>query len=145
MICMKMRAQLKQLLNQFDKYVDSHIDTALSVTESIKGILASPVADVLTAVIPGTIDDIIRQKLLSALDKAITVLTIADDCKQYTDVPARLNCFIQHLRQLAPGLQDAILQKLASILSRELDGLRLAQNLYDLFTQAKYSAAKSQA
>jgi len=140
---MKMRAQLKKLLNQFDSYVDSHIDTALQVTEAIKDVLASPVADALTVVIPGTIDNVIRTQLLAALDKAISLLTIVDDCKQYTDMPAKLNCFVAQLQKLAPGLQDAILQKLASILSGQLDGQRLAQNLYDLFTQAKYSAAKN--
>ena len=143
MICTKMKSQLKSLLRDFDSYVDTHIDTALKITEALKNLLSSPVADILTAIIPGDLDNTIRQDLITALGKAITVLTIADNCKQYTDVNALLNCFIQQVQQRDPQLQEALLQKLASLLVSQLDGQRLTQTLYDLYTQAKYTASKS--
>ncbi len=143
MLCTKMKGQIKALLRDFDNFVDNHIDTALQITTALKNLLSSPVADVLTAIIPGDIDDTIKQDLIAALGKAIDVLTIADNCKQNTDVNALLACFIQQVQQRDPQLQDAILQKLASLLAAHLDGQRLKQNLYDLYTQGKYAATKS--
>ena len=143
MFCTKMKSQIKALLREFDNYVDDHIDMALKITTALKNVLTSPVADVLTAIIPGDIDDTIKQDLITALGKAIDVLTIADNCKQYTDVNALLVCFVQQVQQRDPQLQDAILQKLASLLAGHLDGQRLKQNLYDLYTQGKYAASKS--
>ena len=142
MFCTKIKGQLKSLLRQFDNYVDTNIDTALKITTGLKNILSSPTADIITAIIPGDIDNTIRQQLINALSKAVEVLTIADVCKQYTDVNDKLNCFVEQLKLRDPQLQDAILQKLASLLTSGLDGQRLKQSLYDLYTQAKFSATK---
>ncbi len=144
MLCTKIRLGLKGLLKKFDNYVDAHIDTALKITTDLKKVLSSPVADIITAIIPGDADNKIQAHLVSALSKSIEALTIADSCKEVTDVNENLKCFVTQLQQREPNLQDAILQKLASLLAGHLDGQRLKQNLYDLFTQAKYAASKVQ-
>ena len=143
MLCSTIKSQVRTLLREFDSYIDAHIDTALQITTELRAILVSPVADILTAIIPGDIDNEIRQQLITALGKAIEALTIADNCKQYTEVDAMLNCFVQQLQQRDPEFRDAVLQKMASLLAATLDGQRLKQNLYDLYTQAKYTAAKA--
>ena len=130
------------MLRGFDNYVDGHIDTALTITSELKKMLSSPVADIITAIIPSDIDNVIRQQIISALGKAVEALTIVETCKQYTDVNEKLKCFVAQLQQREPQLQDAILQKLASLLAGQLDGQRLKQSLYDLFTQAKYAVSK---
>lgn len=142
MLCPTFKTSIKAALKEFDTYIDAHIDTALSVTTAIRNLLTSPVADALTAIIPGSLDDVIRTQLVNALTKVIAALSIVDSCKQYTAINDQLNCFVTQLKQRDPQLQDAILQKLASLLAGELDGGRLKQNLYDLFTQAKYTTAK---
>ena len=143
MFCTKMKIKLKSLLREFDNYVDAHIDVALKITAALKQILSSPEADIITAIIPGDLDNAIRQQLINALSKVLEALTIVANCKQYTDINDKLQCFIQQLQQYDPQLQDAILQKLASLLVGNLDGQRLKQSLYDLYTQAKYSASKT--
>lgn len=142
MFCIQIKSKLKGLLREFDKYVDAHIDTALKITTNLKKILASPIADVITAIIPGNVDDLLREQLIQLLDKAIGALAIADYCRQHDDERTRLDCFIQHLSHRDPQMQDALLQKLASLLAGALDGNRLKQSLYDLYTQAKYAATK---
>lgn len=142
MFCTNIKSKIKAVLQQFDSYIDAHIDTALQITTAIKNVLSSPVTDILTAIIPGEVDDTIRTQLVNALNKAIEALTVVDNCKQYTDLNDKLNCFVQQIKQRDPQLQDAILQKLASLLAGELDGQRLKQSLYDLYTQAKYTANK---
>ncbi len=142
MFCPTSGSKIKIALKQFDQYVNAHIDTALKVTTAIKNALASPAADIITAIIPGNLDDTIRAQLLNAIIKVVEVLTIADNCKQCTSAEEKLKCFITQIQQRDPQLQDAILQKLASLLAAELDGQRLKQALYDLYTQAKYVTSK---
>ena len=142
MFCTKMKTRIKSLLRNFDTYVEAHIDTALTITKSLKSLLSSPAAEILTAIIPGDVDNVIRLQLISALGKAIEALTIVDNCKQYSNLDEKLKCFVEQLQQRDPHLQDAILQKLASLLACHLDGQRLKQSLYDLYTQAKYSSSK---
>jgi hypothetical protein len=143
MLCTKIKSGFRPLLHDFDMYIDAHIDTALKVTTEIKKALSSPLAEIITAAIPGNIDDTIRQQLISILGKAAMALTIASNCRQYNDATDQLNCFIKQLQEYDPHLQDAVLQKLASLLAGGLDGNRLQQSLYDLYTQAKYSAIKA--
>jgi hypothetical protein len=143
MFCTNLRTKVRTLLRQFDSYIDQHIDTALKISEALRSLLTSPAANILTAIIPGELDDAIKQELTTALDKVIGALSIADTCKQYTNINEKLACFVQQLQLRDPDLQDAILQKLASLVAATLDGQRLKQSLYDLYTQAKYSASKT--
>jgi hypothetical protein len=142
MFCRKMKSQVRLLLQQFDNYLEQNVDTALQITTSIKRFLESPVADILTVIIPGSVDDIIRRQLIYALDKSIEALAIADSCKEYTDIGEKLRCFATQLKQREPDMQDALLQKLASLLAGTLDGNRLKQSIYDLYTQVKYTTGK---
>ena len=104
--------------------------------------LNSPVVDILTTIIPGQVDNIIKNQLVSALDKAIEALSIADACKSCTDINTKLTCFVSELKKLHPNLQDAVLQKLASLIAAHLHNNKLQQCFYDLFTQSKYTSLK---
>jgi len=141
MFCTNANAEIKSALKQFDQYVNTHVETALQITTALKYMLSSPVADIITAIIPGTIDDVLRTQLLNALNKITEALSIVDSCKQFTDLNDKLKCFVQQLSQRDPQLQDAVLLKLSSLLAAELDGQKLKQSLYDLYTQAKYVTA----
>lgn len=143
MFCTKFKSRLKKILQQFDNYIDTHIDIALKVVSAMKSILSNPAASILTAIIPGELDEEIRKKLVNILGKVTEALTMVEECKQFTDINDRLNCFIQQLHQLDPQLQDAILQKVASLIAGHLDGLRFKQSVYDLYTQAKYTSQKA--
>lgn len=143
MFCKKMKGRIKLLLQEFNTYVDGHIDTALQITTALKQMLASPAADIITAIIPGDLDNKIREQVIKALGEIAEALTIASNCKQCTDINDKLQCFIMQVQQYDPQLQDAVLQKLASLLAGSLDGQRLEQSMYDLYTQAKYSINKT--
>jgi hypothetical protein len=140
MFCSKFKAAIKKLLNQYDSFLEAHVEAALSITTGIKKVIGSPVVDLLTAIIPGNLDDTIKDKLRIILDKAVLALSVIEQCKSATDAESRLKCFVMHLSQMEPQLRDAILQKLASMMVGELDGQRFKQSIYDLFTQAGYTA-----
>lgn len=142
MFCKKLRSRVKRVLQQFDEYLDEHIDLALQVTMALKKFMASPVADILTAVIPGDLDNIVRQHLLAALERATDALLIAEKCRKEGEIADKLLCLAEELRLKSPELRDALLHRMASLMAGQLDGQRLKQNLYDLYTQAKYTAIK---
>lgn len=141
-MCNKLKSRLKNALKYFDNYVDAHVETALQITKALKTMLNSPVVDILTTLIPGQVDNIIKNQLVSALDKAIEALSIADACKSCTDINTKLTCFVSELKKLHPNLQDAVLQKLASLIAAHLHNNKLQQCFYDLFTQSKYTSLK---
>jgi hypothetical protein len=142
-MCNKLKSRLKSALKNFDRFIDAHVDTALQITTALKNILNSPVADVLSAILPGQLDGLIKNQLVDALDKAITALTIADTCKTCTDLNSKLACFVSEVKKLNPDLQNALLQKLASLISAHLHGQQLQQCLYDLYTQSKYTSTQT--
>ncbi|MES2701861.1 MAG: hypothetical protein V4649_04435 [Bacteroidota bacterium] len=133
---------MKGLFRHIDEFLDDHVAVALKITTAIKNILSSPAVDILTAIIPGELDNLIKQQAIAALSKVAEALAIANTCRKQETAEDKIKCFIEQLRLHDPNLQDAILQKLASLLAGQLDGKRLKQSLYDLYTQAKYSAAK---
>ena len=141
-MCNKLKSRLKKALVYFDNYVDAHVDTALQITMAIQKLLNSPVLDVLTTIIPGQVDNIIRSQMQSALNTAVDALSIADACKSCTDLNSKLSCFMNELKKMHPDLQDAILQKLASLIAAHLHNNKLQQCFYDLFTQSKYTSLK---
>jgi len=143
-MCKKLKEKVKNLYREFDDYLNANIDTALKVTTALRKVLASPVADILTAIIPGELDDMIRARLVDALGKAITALTILEHCKGSMEIDEKLKCFYEQLNNLDPNLQDAVLHKLASLMVCYLDGQRYKQSKYDLCTQAKYTVTKNE-
>lgn len=142
MFCTKIKNKLKAIMRHIDEYTETHVAMALKITTSLKRALTSPVADILTAIIPGDLDNALRDQVVNALDKITEALTIADACKNCTNLNDRLRCLAQQLQQRDPNLQDAILHKLASLLAGSLDGNRLRQSLYDLYTQTHYTSTK---
>jgi hypothetical protein len=140
--CKKVGSKIKQVLKQFDSFIEQHSEEALRVTKIIKAALESPLADLLEAIIPGDADTIFKNKVLQALETGIDTLNIVNTCRQEPSLEAKLICFVTALKEVSPDLQDAVLQKLQSILLRELDGNTRKQNIYDLFSQAAYSNSK---
>jgi hypothetical protein len=140
--CRKTGSKIKQVLQQFDSFIERHAEEALQVTKIIQSALESPVADLLEAIIPGDADTIFKNKLLQALEIGIDALSIVNTCRREASLEAKLHCFVNGLKTVSPDLQDAVFQKLQSILLRELDGNTRKQNIYDLFSQAAYSNSK---
>ena len=140
--CKSVKTKVKSLMKEFDSFIQAHVEVALQVTTEIKKLLSGPVGIIITSVIPGSIDDAIRVKLLQILPEAIDTLMILDACKSKTSLNEKISCFITELKKVDPELQEAILHKLATILTRELDNNKLAQNIYDLFVQVQYSINK---
>ena len=143
MIFAKLKTKLKTLFTELDSYLETHIDTALQITSKLKTLITSPQADVIAALLPAGLDPNLQQQLVNVIDKAIAALSLAENCKQYSATDEKLQCFLTQLQQLTPQLQQAVLQKLASVLTGLLHGQSLKQHLYDVYTQVKYSVEQA--
>ncbi|MBE2289347.1 MAG: hypothetical protein IAE95_07315 [Chitinophagaceae bacterium] len=137
-----MRKKIRQLVQHFDEYVEAHAEAALQITTSLKEMLESPAADVVTLLIPGEADDLLKRHIITALEKAVMTLTAVNTCAGEGDINARIKCLMTELAKAAPEVRDALLHKLASLITAALDGGRMKQRDYDLYVQAKYTASR---
>ena len=118
------------------------LDNALVITTAIKNALSSPIADIVTAIVPGTWDDELKAVILKYLTDIIPALTIMEECKGADTLEEMLQCWISHVKELPKDVQDAVLHKLGALLVAYQDGKQLEQNMYDLYFQGIYSANK---
>ena len=121
--------------------VRKYAETSLEITYKLKQILQSPVADVLTAIIPSTIDDNAKKQMITYIDKVLPYLIIVDDCKNKGDVSAMIACWVQHLAKHPAHTRNALLIKFAALLTAMQHGEEYKQSLYDAAVQLEYTAS----
>jgi hypothetical protein len=132
---------ISSLWNKVDDYLEQNVEQALAVTGGLKKFLESPVADIIEALIPGNIDKVVRERLLQATKVAVSSLGIVDTCKGLSDAD-KFKCIVAELAKLPPDGRDAVLFKLASLITKNLNGAKLPQRTYDLLVQGKYFEIK---
>lgn len=115
---------------------------SLEITRRIKGILTHPVADIVLAIIPTEWDNIVRDGLVEALNEAVKHLAIVETCKDHENTNEMLLCWVEELKKLPKHAQNAMLHKLASLLTALQHGKELKQSLYDTYTQIAYVNSK---
>lgn len=142
MFCKGFWGKTRKFFNRLDKTILEYSEMALSITTSLKSILGNDLAVIATAIIPGDIDELIRTRLLKALDKTISALTIIEACKDFATIDERLTCFAEQMRKLNPELQEALLIKMASLITADLHGGQLPRSDYDTILQVKFKAEK---
>lgn len=91
---------LKDLFHKLPEEAKNAIHIGVVVVEKIKTFVDSPAVDVLTAIIPGTIDDAIKTKLREALPKILMELKLADTCGSLTDPQQITSCAISTLQKI---------------------------------------------
>ncbi len=139
-----LRQAFRNLFKTIPADVKIYASQALDVTTKIKKLLDNPVADIITGIIPGTWDDNLKAAVLRALDESLPYLLIVDRCKEHTELPEMISCWVLELKKLPKHTQDALLAKLASLITAYLDKKELRTSHYDLYTQLLYSGMKGQ-
>lgn len=140
----KIVAFLKMLFGiNLNSWIKEHVRPSIDFVERFKNILNSPVADILTTLIPGDWDDKLRNKMIDNLTKALTILYGADAFADATTLEDKLLKIIQLIKTLTPAMQQAMLFKLASELSKVSSGSNVIKgHSIDLLTQTEYSKKK---
>ncbi|WP_259071213.1 hypothetical protein HDF24_24120 [Mucilaginibacter sp. X4EP1] len=114
----KIWAEIKTLFNGFPAEMQIAVHIGVIVTENIKNFVDSPAADVLTAIIPGDIDDDVKNWLRAKLPGVLTELKLADSCAGLTDASQITACAIKVLQGLDGDIQSAFLHNLSIFIAK---------------------------
>jgi hypothetical protein len=141
----KIWARLKSLFDGMPAELKTAIHIGVVVTENINKFVASPGADILTALIPGDIDDRIKSYLRSQLPVILVQLKLADQCAELTDPEEITACAVKCLQSLDNNIKSAFLHNI-SIMAAQVaaDGkLTWSDGVYLLewYYQHQYKAA----
>jgi len=110
--------QIKALFDGIPAELKTAVHIGVVVTENIKTFVDSPAADILTAIIPGDIDDEIKNWLRAKLPTILTELKLADSCSQLTDPAEITKCAVQVLQGLGKDIQSSFLHSLSILISQ---------------------------
>ncbi|HEY9001645.1 MAG TPA: hypothetical protein VIM89_09860 [Mucilaginibacter sp.] len=110
--------QIKALFDGIPAELKIAIHIGVEVTENIKTFVDSPAADILTAIIPGNIDDEVKNWLRAKLPTILTELKLADSCGQLTDPAEITKCAVQVLQGLDGDIKSAFLHNLSILIAQ---------------------------
>ncbi len=137
------RNKIKQIISKVDKNVNKYSDAALNITAALKPWINGPLGQLITEVIPGTWGDDLRSKAMQALDVIVGNLSIAKEIAAEPNINKKVQLYLAELSKQHPEYQEAMLFKIASLLTKYMHGAQLSQSEYDLITQAKYISKKN--
>ena len=110
--------QIKALFDGIPAELKTAIHIGVEVTENIKTFVDSPAADILTAIIPGDIDDEVKNWLRAKLPTILTELKLADSCGQLTDPAEITACAVKVLQGLDGSVKSAFLHNLSILVAQ---------------------------
>src|ERR1700761_2434701 len=110
--------EAKSLFDGIPPELKTALHIGVLITENIKTFVDSPAADVLTAIIPGDIDDEVKNWLRAKLPFILTELKLADSCSGLTDPDAITACAIKVLQGLDGDVKSAFLHNLSILVAQ---------------------------
>jgi hypothetical protein len=105
--------EIKSIFENFPEDLKAAVHIGVLVTENIKNFVDSPAMDVLTAIIPGDIDDQIKNWLRAKLPEILTELKLADSCSGLADPGQITACAIKVLQGLDGDIKSSFLHSLS--------------------------------
>jgi hypothetical protein len=110
--------QIKALFDGIPAELKTAIHIGVLVTENIKNFTDSPAADILTMIIPGNVDDEIKNWLRAKLPAILTELKLADSCSGLTDPNEITACAVKVLQGLDGNVKSAFLHNLSILIAQ---------------------------
>lgn len=117
---------LKKLFARTKYFVQQYVKPSVAVVEMLKNAVESPAVPILTAIIPGQLDDFIAARLKIILPEVLKVLGYAEECSNATSNDAVVQCAIAKIRLFSDARKDAAWHNIASLLSHYLSDGRLS-------------------
>lgn len=136
---------IKNLFAGIPAEIKTAIHIGVIVTENIKTVVDSPAADIFTALIPGDVDDRVKNLLRSKLPLILSELKLADNCQNITDPAQLISCALNTLQGLDKSIKNSFLHTISILLAGVIadgkltwsDGVYLSEWYY----QHKYKAS----
>ena len=114
----KIWKEIKTLFDGIPTELKTAVHIGVVVTENIKNFVDSPAADILTAIIPGTVDDQVKAWLRGKLPGILTELKLADSCGTLTDPQEITKCAVKVLQGLDGDVKSAFLHSLSILIAQ---------------------------
>lgn len=125
-------------------WITDHVEPAISFVENLKAFLSSPVADIITALIPGEVDDLTKQYFLANISKALDVLNVTEAINKAESVSDKLKLLADYLRTLSPSIRNAVYMKFAAQIATQTGNQSEVKGYsVDLLVQSQYSHKKA--
>ena len=131
---------LNTLFDNLDEWIHEHVQPSIEMVERIKAVVASPVGNLIAALIPGGIGEAARDELIDILTKAINAMHVTADIVNEPDWTNKVSKTIAYIRTLSNPMKNAIYLKLASEMAKIKSGSdSFKGHSVDLLTQMQYS------
>lgn len=114
----KIWGNIKKAFEGLPAELKTAVHIGVMVTENIKTFVDSPGADVLTAIIPGTIDDDVKLWLRAKLPNILTELKLVDATLGLTDPAEITAAAIKVLQSLDGDIKSAFLHNLSILIGQ---------------------------
>ncbi len=108
------------IFNRTRVYVLKYVQPSVALVENLKTAMDSSLVDLLTAVIPGNLDDVIVAKMRQYLPIILQDLKIAEKCASLTDPNEILKCALEALKTYDTKSQYVYLAGIAQKLTDAL-------------------------
>lgn len=99
---------------------------AIAVVQNVKKFIDSPVADVITALIPGNVDDVLKEKLREKLPDIIIKMQLINAVAGMEDTNEQLRVILENLKLSADEAQNVFYHGLASLVLESLSDGKLS-------------------
>ena len=135
----KILDQIKSLFNNMPNEIAIALKIGITITENIKNFVDSPIADVLTIIIPGDIDDMVRSKLRLSLPVVLTELKLVESSLNLTQQNAITSAAIETIKTMDKTIKSGVLHQLSILITQVAadgklswsDGVYLSQWYYE--------------
>lgn len=130
---------LKNLFNRSAAIIKDYVHPSVQIVQALKSFIDSPITDLITAAIPGTVDDVIKQELRFLLPNVLKVLGLADECIHEKDPNAIIYCALAKIKQMSEAGKNMAYHNIAAYLSLALsdgklqwsEAIHLAEMVYN--------------
>lgn len=114
------------------------LPAVIAVTNQWKTFIDSPVADLITALVPGTLDDAIKDKLRQRLPDVITKLQLAHAISGIDDINEQLKAILNVLKLSPDDTKDRFYHEFAFTALQALSDGKLTMGEASILTQLYY-------
>ncbi|OKS84834.1 hypothetical protein [Mucilaginibacter polytrichastri] len=116
----KIWAEVKDLFSKLPSEVKLAASVAVTITDNIKKFVDSPAADILTAIIPGDLDDKIKAWLHLQLPNILTGLRLVEALSTSKDSNEITSAAIKIVQAMDGDIQSAFLHDLGVLIAQEV-------------------------
>jgi len=109
---------IKRLFTKLPAELKDAVHIGVVLVENIKKFVDSPGADILTAIIPGNIDNVIIAKLRQALPIFLQELKLADETMSLNDPEAIVRTALQSFKELDPFIKPVFCHNLSVLIAQ---------------------------